>query len=73
MLLSLTVASIQVKYAKSNAIIVVRIDVEKPICIEPFDRVPQLGRFTLRDEGKTIAIGKVIKLPKSLKEASKPA
>jgi peptide chain release factor subunit 3 len=29
---------------------------------------PQLGRFTLRDEGKTIAIGKIIKLPKSLKD-----
>jgi peptide chain release factor subunit 3 len=24
--------------------------------------VPQLGRFTLRDEGKTVAIGKVLKL-----------
>jgi hypothetical protein len=26
--------------------------------------LPQLGRFTLRDEGKTIAIGKVLRLPK---------
>ncbi len=25
---------------------------------------PQLGRFTLRDEGKTIAIGKVLRVPK---------
>lgn len=32
------------------------------ICIEPFGKYPQLGRFTLRDEGKTIAIGKVTKL-----------
>lgn len=24
----------------------------------------QLGRFTLRDEGRTIAIGKVLKIPK---------
>lgn len=24
----------------------------------------QLGRFTLRDEGKTIAIGKVLRVPK---------
>ena len=50
--------------------VIARIQVEKPICAELFENVPQLGRFTLRDEGRTIAIGKVIKLPKSLKEAS---
>jgi hypothetical protein len=27
-----------------------------------FEDHPQLGRFTLRDEGKTIAIGKITKL-----------
>lgn len=27
-----------------------------------FSDHPQLGRFTLRDEGKTIAIGKITKL-----------
>ena len=132
------------KYAKSGAICIVRVAVEKPICIEAFDSVPQvggwvggyalsqrafaafgggpgehlsvrslpllqlrvlaprvrqphpplppryllrrppplfppppssphptpprsplqLGRFTLRDEGKTIAIGKVLRVPK---------
>ncbi len=57
----------QVKFAKSAAIVIVRIEVEKPICVELFDNVPQLGRFTLRDEGRTIAIGKIVKLPKSLK------
>ncbi|KAK7207971.1 P-loop containing nucleoside triphosphate hydrolase protein [Myxozyma melibiosi] len=31
-------------------------------CIEKFDDYPQLGRFTLRDQGNTIAIGKVTKL-----------
>jgi translation elongation factor EF-1alpha len=34
----------------------------REICCEPFERVPQLGRLTLRDEGKTIAIGKVTKV-----------
>jgi len=29
------------------------------ICIERFQDYPQLGRFTLRDQGQTIAIGKV--------------
>lgn len=53
------------KFVKSGAVLIARIAVEKAICIEPFDKVPQLGRFTLRDEGKTVAIGKVMKLPKS--------
>lgn len=55
----------KVKFVKSNSILICRIGVEKAICIETFDKVAQLGRFTLRDEGRTIAIGKVIKLPKS--------
>lgn len=61
----------QVKFVKSGGVVIVRIQVEKPICAELFENVPQLGRFTLRDEGRTIAIGKVIKLPKSLKEPTK--
>eukprot|EP00887_Chlorella_sp_A99_P005761 scaffold1.g5761.t1 len=47
------------KFVKSGAMCVARIKVEKPICIEPFDN---LGRFTLRDEGKTVAIGKVLRV-----------
>ena len=31
-------------------------------CMEIFEDNPSLGRFTLRDEGKTIAIGKIIEL-----------
>ena len=42
--------------------IVALVEVAVPVCIEPFAKYPQLGRFTLRDEGKTIAIGKVTKL-----------
>ena len=34
------------------------IETEQNVCLEPFDQCPQLGRFTLRDEGKTIGIGK---------------
>ena len=55
----------QVKFVKSGAVAIVQLAVEKPICVELFSDVPQLGRFTLRDEGRTIAIGKIIKLPKS--------
>ncbi|RYO90389.1 hypothetical protein DL762_002719 [Monosporascus cannonballus] len=32
------------------------------VCIERFEDYPQMGRFTLRDQGQTIAIGKVLKL-----------
>jgi peptide chain release factor subunit 3 len=29
---------------------------------EPFSEFPKLGRFVLRDKGKTIAVGKVLKV-----------
>jgi peptide chain release factor subunit 3 len=32
------------------------------ICLGTYEAHPQLGRFTLRDEGKTVAIGTVKKL-----------
>jgi len=35
------------------------LDVSQPLPCELFSDVAQLGRFTLRDEGKTIAIGKI--------------
>jgi peptide chain release factor subunit 3 len=39
--------------------IVALIETVQPVCVERFVDHPQLGRFTLRDEGRTIAIGKV--------------
>ena len=39
-----------------------QLECEQPVCIESFDSSPQLGRFTLRDEGKTIGIGKCLTL-----------
>jgi peptide chain release factor subunit 3 len=42
--------------------IIALIEAAAPVCIERFADHPQLGRFTIRDEGKTIAIGKVTKL-----------
>ncbi|KAG0309546.1 translation termination factor GTPase eRF3 [Dissophora globulifera] len=41
---------------------VVLIETAGPLCVETFADSARLGRFTLRDEGKTIAIGKVTKL-----------
>jgi len=48
-------------FIKSNGIAIVRIETSASVCIEPYEDMMQLGRFTLRDEGKTIAIGKVLK------------
>ena len=49
-------------FLKSGSLATVRIKTNGIICCEKFADVPQLGRFTLRDEGKTVAIGKVLKL-----------
>lgn len=51
-------------YLKSGSVGNVVIRTAKPICIEQYDQFPQLGRFTLRDAGKTIAFGKIIRIHK---------
>ncbi|XP_062027578.1 uncharacterized protein LOC133743611 isoform X1 [Rosa rugosa] len=50
-------------FVKNGAVIKCRIQVTNLICMEKFSDFPQLGRFTLRTEGKTIAVGKVIDAP----------
>jgi peptide chain release factor subunit 3 len=35
----------------------IRFKAAQSICVETFKDFPQLGRFMLRDEGKTIAVG----------------
>lgn len=49
-------------YAMTGMTITVRISVPQSVAIEPFEQCPQLGRITLRDQGKSIAIGKVKKI-----------
>jgi peptide chain release factor subunit 3 len=54
------------KFLKSGSLGNVRLRFAQPVCVEKFADYAQLGRFTLRDEGRTIAIGKVTRLkPKS--------
>lgn len=53
----------KVLFVKSGSVVVCRVQVNASICVEKFSDVPQLGRFTLRDEGRTVAIGKVVNLP----------
>jgi peptide chain release factor subunit 3 len=50
------------KFLKSNDYATIRIKTEQSIAIEEFKSCPPLGRFTIRDEGKTIAIGKITKV-----------
>ena len=38
-----------------NAIVI--LECEKPICVEIYNNIKQLGRIALRSEGETIAIG----------------
>ena len=49
------------QFAQSYAKVICRIQTRVPIALEKIDVLPQLGRFTLRDEGRTIALGKVLR------------
>lgn len=49
-------------FAKSNQLVTAIIEMERGVCVEPFAVTQPLGRFTLRDEGRTIAIGKVLSI-----------
>jgi len=57
---------IKPRCAKEREVIFAKLQLASPICIESFDQFPQLGRFTLRDEGKTIAVGMVLKTSNQL-------
>ena len=59
-----TKEKVRAKFVKSGKLVVCRITLDKSVPMELFKDVAQLGRFTLRDEGKSIAIGKVTRLPK---------
>jgi len=53
-------------HAKKGDSIIARLEVTGgagSVCVETYDDAPQLGRFTLRDQGQTIAIGKSKFLP----------
>lgn len=50
------------QFAKKGQRVVALIETPGLVCVEKFADYPQLGRFTLRDEGKTVAIGKITKL-----------
>ena len=55
-------------FAKTGQQCVVKVRVLNDLntCLEKFDDFPALGRATLRDEGRTIAIGKVVGINKDM-------
>lgn len=50
------------RFVKPGMKCLVRLRTSQPVCIEPYEVFPQLGRFMIRDEGKTVAVGTVLKL-----------
>jgi len=56
------------KFVKEKAVVIAHFSLAKAICCEKFDDFQQLGRFSLRDEGKTIAFGKVVGLHAPVKK-----
>ena len=56
---------------KSESLCMLRILTRGPVPLEKCEDLPALGRFTLRDEGRTIALGKVMKFVPANKENSR--
>ncbi|UZJ55087.1 hypothetical protein CBS101457_004407 [Exobasidium rhododendri] len=56
------------QFAKKGMKVVALIETTAPISVERFVDYPQLGRFTIRDEGRTVGIGKITKLSPQLEE-----
>uniref|UniRef100_A0A915ENV1 Translation elongation factor EFTu/EF1A C-terminal domain-containing protein n=1 Tax=Ditylenchus dipsaci TaxID=166011 RepID=A0A915ENV1_9BILA len=50
------------KFVKQDEKCILRMEATEAFCLDVFANFPQMGRFTLRDEGKTIAIGIVKKI-----------
>lgn len=48
-------------FAASGQKMICKVSPKSPLCLEKFETMAQLGRFTLRDEGQTICVGKVLK------------
>jgi len=53
------------RFVRENSVVTCSISLARPTSVDAFTGTAQLGRFTLRDEGRTIAIGKITELPKA--------
>jgi len=61
------------RFLKNNAQGTIRVLLNETIAIETFDDCPQLGRFTLRDQGHTIAVGRVTRIFEKKQQSDKAA
>lgn len=52
------------RFVREGSVVTCSISLARSVACDVFSGVSQLGRFTLRDEGRTIAIGKITELPK---------
>ena len=50
------------RFTKTGDNVMVRLQSSVPLCVETFKKFDHLGRFVLRDEGLTIAVGIITKL-----------
>ena len=57
------------KYCKSGSKILAMISTRVPVCLEKYSFIEHMGRFTLRDEGKTIALGKVLRYKPAIRKS----
>jgi len=53
------------RFASVGMQVICMLELEKTVPVDTFDKMAFLGRFTLRTEGKTVAIGIITKLPPS--------
>ena len=60
------------KFIKQGDCAIVEMKPKIPICVEPFDRYPQLGRFFIKEGEIIIAIGRVISVTHVSEKPNKP-
>nr|3E20_A Chain A, Eukaryotic peptide chain release factor GTP-binding subunit [Schizosaccharomyces pombe]3E20_D Chain D, Eukaryotic peptide chain release factor GTP-binding subunit [Schizosaccharomyces pombe]3E20_E Chain E, Eukaryotic peptide chain release factor GTP-binding subunit [Schizosaccharomyces pombe]3E20_J Chain J, Eukaryotic peptide chain release factor GTP-binding subunit [Schizosaccharomyces pombe] len=49
-------------FATKGMKIIAELETQTPVCMERFEDYQYMGRFTLRDQGTTVAVGKVVKI-----------
>jgi len=59
------------RFVREGSVLTCSIVLARPTALDSFVGCQGLGRFTLRDEGRTIAIGKITELPKEEEAAEK--
>lgn len=55
-------SKVRPRFIKQDQTAIVRFKSDGVICMERFKDMAQMGRFNLRDEGRTIGVGKVLKI-----------